>query len=130
MSKYIKSSPLKKENGKMNLSYDVGYCFDNLSILEVKIAKGVCKASELFQRIDEYKKEIGDSLFYEIFSSAEYVSLFTANKDLFEMIDYLRGGQVHLGPDIDELNTKRLRLKNKLQLKFFGVETDEKKNVL
>lgn len=116
-------------NSKLSVTLDVGYIFDIISILNVKLNKlaGPKKDSAIssFQSLAaEIKNQIGQKLFDDIISSDEYKELYDINLKVFNLVD-IANKDNGLAGDVARANTERFLLKNKLQSKFFGDATSE-----
>ena len=111
----------------IKLSLDEAYCFDFLSILDIKCIKNneqkmIC--DNLNKYITEIVDQIGADLYYEIMNSVEYKELFNTNYRLFSVIDSVKKGGID-ALQIDNLNYERFKIKKKIQEKFFGTEIRE-----
>lgn len=115
---------------KIKLKVSPGYAFDWLAILEVKLLNGLISDEELKEADFGIQIQVGDQLFCQVLDDEVYDSLVNINAELFEKIDKVRSGDASItAAEIDNLNTQRFLLKNKIQEKFFGGGLAEKKNV-
>jgi len=113
----------------IKLSLDESFCFDLLSITEVKLYKS--KGEDIKKLLDQFGNycdeiiaQIGLSLFEEIRFSSEYKNLYKTNLQLFELIDYCKTNEVEF-KEADDMNYNRFKFKNEIQKKFFGKENTE-----
>lgn len=118
-------------NSKLTVTLDAAFIFDVIAILNVKLNKLVGpnkdKALKNFTELaDQIKSQIGRIEFDNIISSAEYKELYDVNLKVFNLVD-IANKDDGLAGEVAGANTERFHLKNKLQSKFFGRETEEVK---
>jgi len=98
----------------------IGYHFDYLSILGVKVDKTDNK-SVLVDYIvccNDLRNQIGDQKFDEILASNEYIELYNANSHLFDLVDAIKTDK-DLGQALDAQVFVRWQKKKALQEKFY-----------
>jgi len=111
----------------IKISVDEAYAFDFLSILEVKKKYGVEVSELLTNHKHEIIDQIGYELFYEIYTSQEYLDLLEYNLKTFEAVDKAKTDEVPASY-VDKCNYLRSIAKKKLQNKFFNKELTEIKH--
>lgn len=105
----------------IKLELDEGFCFDLLSIAEVKFDKTRKEsASDNFFKIrTQIMNQIGNENTYLILDSKEYDALYSCNAQIFDLVDEIKKNPTLLASIIDDMNYKRFELKKILQDKFF-----------
>jgi len=116
---------------KLTATLDSAFLFDVLAIFNVKLNKlsgqNKDKSLQNFKELaDQIKSQIGRAEFDKIISSDEYKNLYDCNAHVFNLVD-IANKDNGLAGEVARANTERFHLKNKLQSKFFGRETDEVK---
>lgn len=113
------------------LLVDYGYAFDYLAILQVKKRRigSELSCTNFHKCSDLIKIQIGESLFFDIVNSDEYINLVSINDQIFNLVESARDNKV-TAKYVDQLNTLRFEAKKILQRKFFPeILTQEEKNV-
>jgi len=117
-----------KKPAKVKLIVDGAYALDYLSILKVKdIFYPTPQNSINREECTNYlSNQIGN--FDDIILSDEYNELYEANAELFIKIDQLRNGDNEVtAKELDDLNIKRFKAKQKIQEKYFRAGLTETK---
>lgn len=113
---------------KIPLTVDAAYAFDYLAILGVKEMKGLDTVDQTQQCLDDLAALIAPLKLKEILCSDEFQRLVAANLKTFNLVDLARENQCE-AKDVDDANTERFLAKKALQVKFFGTDIVETKNV-
>lgn len=112
----------------ITLKVDEGYAYDYLSILRVKLNKGLIPESTVAACGEHIKSQIGDYLHFSIINSAFYDELVLLNTKTFEAVDLAKTNSINASA-VNDLNYERYLAKRKLQTKFFPQYAQtEKKN--
>jgi hypothetical protein len=110
-------------------SFDEGFIFDCLSILEVKVNKA---SGENHLKIllsykamkEEILSQVGEALFSLILSSKQYKDLYNINEHVFNLVNLAKDDKVKAS-EVDKANYDRYLIKTALNKKFFNKTNTE-----
>ena len=105
----------------VTIPVDYGFAMDFLSIYAVKMRRnsGDSRAeTNHWLTRDHLADQIGHDLLTQVLNSAEYWNLFTANDELFSLVDAAKTNSV-TAKEVDDGVYKRFLAKRALQDKFF-----------
>jgi hypothetical protein len=105
----------------IKLQLDEAFCFDLLSISEVKYnkTKNVTAFNNFLQIKSEISNQINENTLSTIIHSTEYKELLNCNEKIFDLVDEIKINYKLPAYIVDNLNYKRFELKKALQEKFF-----------
>lgn len=116
----------------IKISIDESSAFDILSIYQLKsiYSETEEKRQQNLQNIkelsDELIEQIGELKFNEVIESEEYIKLYIANMDTFEMVDKAKTDEVPASA-VDYANHQRYLCKSEIQKRFFNTNLSETK---
>jgi len=97
---------------------DESVAFDMLSILFIKVMRGL-KAGDEYQTTDaQIRDAIGNEMMWRVLDSSEYKDLVYANKIVFECVDKAKTNEI-TAKEVDAANHRRYEAKKALQLRFW-----------
>jgi len=114
----------------IKLQLDEAFCFDLLSISEVKYnkTKNINAFNNFLQIKFEISNQINENVLSSIIESTEYKELLNCNEKIFDLVDEIKVNSSLPASIVDNLNYKRFQLKKSLQDRFFPKnEYSEKK---
>jgi len=112
----------------INIKVDEAYAFDMLSVLDIKKKNSPKDQCNFDTMSCDIEIQIGSKLFKQILNSNVYSQMITVNQIIYDLIDAIRKGNLHLDARvIDDANTDRFKIKQKLQSEFFLNELVENK---
>jgi hypothetical protein len=106
----------------IKLQLDESFCFDLLSISEVKYnkTKNIIAFNNFLQIKSEISNQINENVFSTIIHSTEYKELLNCNEKIFNLVDEIKVNSNLPAYIVDNQNYKRFELKKALQEKFFS----------
>lgn len=118
----------------LRIYIDEAAAFDMLAILELKKGKSPNGEDNYNDFLEVIHSQINHEYLHRILSSDEYKELYTANAQVFDLIDEVVSDTCHPSDRLDALtvhnaNMKRFYAKKALQEKFFGNALTEQKTV-
>jgi hypothetical protein len=115
----------------ISLKVDEAFAFDYLSILEVKIIKGVLPPVDAYTNgvRNFIAMQIGAKKFEEIIQSPEFKGLVKANEEVFDLIERTRNGEALDAKLPDIANMERFKCKKEIQKKYFDTDLIEAKSL-
>jgi hypothetical protein len=103
-----------------------------LSISAVKAdSSGEKKAIDNWRTLsDQIVEQIGERKYNEVIKSKEFLELYDKNKQIFDMVDWIKDNLRKDDPAyvVDSLNFERFKLKIAIQEKFFNSMVSETKH--
>ncbi len=117
---------------QFKISLDAGYCFDFLSIAEIKSYRmdDLEKRKIVIQAIEnlwnELEKQMGFNKLLLIYQSKEYSDLYAVNNKVWDSVEKAKLNEIS-AKEVDLLNTERYYYKKVLQEKYFNSPLTEQK---
>lgn len=108
---------------------DEAYCFDMLSILELKMGNSDQDMLNYTQFLQNMVDQLGADLTRDIILSDEYRYLLGANQRVFDLIEQIMLGSDMSALTVHEANMERFVGKQKLQQAHFNRALLERKTV-
>lgn len=111
----------------ISILLDEAVAFDMLSIVEVKLQKGVCSENDYVNFYKMVSAGVGAEKMTQIISSKYYEDLVDLNLQVFNAVELSKIDSIK-SSEVNKLNYDRYLAKKELQKQFFKNSITERKN--